>query len=843
MGYATNPFNSKAGNKILKENFRLVFAASAGDPKDIEAKNVTKITGHFVKHTEQIINNIMKFSKGHRPIVPANAFETGIYVCPHCLRRDFMNLWEFEYLGYYKPGSMANKSLDFQKSRKGKGFHSDTYATLARVKCNTVYSCDSCYATYEKQPNYGCDRCNGKDFNTVGCGAISYAEHFTPSLDVGQLFSNPQQSGVLTVNQNQHYTEANIGPNGQIVKRVLVMPTAFEYSKNAEVRGANTRGRTDYVNQDKDYKKFMQQIPSLNVAYSSKHLMIPNSANCVAKPKVQEFPISPMRIFRWPAPPRFRCTNYQHRKYNQTNTWDKPIIARELGTNYWCTTRDEFGRQHGIRWSKKGKGLDNSMVPTLTSPNPLPFNPNCRDQGGCVCTPNDPPGCVFEPKQYKGGAIYRLTLEMRPRKHMDETYQYSLLLPAKFSLQRFMKNLAEIPINQGTLEFCPNDPVVEEALTKIDCDALNELDEFTPQTNLDRRITVQDLIDDGRTDVVDIITKYANGIVNDELSQISLEGCSERGVLMNSHYRGWVDYSSKVLNAAGDLVPRYLFINRREKDGRDWLAEYCKKLNDDFKKGQYVFMDFSYTNSGSRYRDSRTTRYADHLFSPEFVSKAHDEDQLLPVLAGTSRSISTSSGGEAVFSREFWRKLRGVKLKSTSGKTTFKPIVTNGDTSFLPTHLISNMRLPICTLNGQVTKLVQGAQKKLRATHGVIAGIQFVDQSMMSVYTVMRCETCNGIFDAGGVMNYRSSQGWVNSATGLVTGNPRFYTQKAFDTELTHELAVDPRNNNLWEPFITADGFRACPNWGIDSMQKYGKAMLKGATVVSMDVGMRGSAN
>ena len=58
MGYATNPFNSKAGNKILKENFRLVFAPARQDQKDIEAKNLRDITSHFVKHTEQIINNI-----------------------------------------------------------------------------------------------------------------------------------------------------------------------------------------------------------------------------------------------------------------------------------------------------------------------------------------------------------------------------------------------------------------------------------------------------------------------------------------------------------------------------------------------------------------------------------------------------------------------------------------------------------------------------------------------------------------------------------------------------------------------------------------------------------------
>ena len=51
MGYATNPFNSEAGKKILKENFRLVFAPSTKNPKDIEAENLREITGHFVDHT------------------------------------------------------------------------------------------------------------------------------------------------------------------------------------------------------------------------------------------------------------------------------------------------------------------------------------------------------------------------------------------------------------------------------------------------------------------------------------------------------------------------------------------------------------------------------------------------------------------------------------------------------------------------------------------------------------------------------------------------------------------------------------------------------------------------
>ena len=839
MGYATNPFNSEEGKNILKQNFRLVFKADRKNPKDIESKNLRAITGHFVDNTEQIINNILKFSKGHRPILPADAGETGIYVCPHCLRRDWMNLWEFEYLGYYQPGSMGNEALSFRKYLKGGGFQSSyggTYPTLARVKCNTVYSCNSCHTTHLKNSSH-CNKCSNTDFTVVGCGKSSYAEHFTRSLDVTQFFSSPQKDGAISVNQNTHMTNANLSRTSQTPKSVLVTPTAFEYSNNSKTNSSS------YVNRNQDYIEWMKEIPSLNVAYSSKKLMEPNDANCVAKPKVRKFPISPMELLRWPSPQRWICTEYSHRRYDVSSRWDFKI-GRELGTSYWCTSTDEYGRQHGARYKQKYDTENDTMRPIITSPNPLTFNPRCQAKGSCVCTQHDPPGCVFQRKKYAGKPIYRLTLEMRPREHMDETYQYSLYLPAKFSLQSFIEDISELPINQGGIEFCPNDPVIEEALETIDCDELNALGEFTPDTLIDKNTTIQDLIDLGRSDVVAIITNYANGIVKEEVSQISFEGSSERGVLMNNKYHGWVDYSSEALNGAGELVPRYLFINQNEKEGKQWLATLCKTLNN-FSRGTYTFMDF-----GNHWNRNRS--YADHLFTPKFLSERHLEERLIPVLAGTPCSISTSTGDESVFSTEFWRKLRGVKLKS-DGKTRFVPIETKKNTSFLPTYFVSKMRLPICTLNGKVTKLVQGAQKKLIPTHSVLSGVQYIDESIMTVYTVMRCQTCNEIFDEQGIMNYRSSLGWVNSATGLVTGNPRYYTQKAFDTELAHELADYPPPpagiGKIWAPFTTSDGFRACPNWGIDSQMKFGKAMLKGVAdstgsegiAQSMDVGTRGS--
>jgi hypothetical protein len=852
MGYATNPFNSEKGKKILKENFRLVFAASKKNPKDIESKSLSTITGHFVEHTEQIINNILKFSKGYRAILPADAFETGIYVCPHCLRRDWMNLWEFEYLGYYQPGSMANEALSFTKYTKGGGFKSSsggTYPTLARVKCNTVYSCDSCHKTHKEKPGY-CDNCREENFTKVGCGKSSYAEHFTRTLNINQLFANRQKDGQNSVDQRTHKTFANISNKGQVVKSVSVTPTAFEYSKNERGQSTQTtrpRNRWRYSRDwhQREAENIMNEIPSLNIAYSSSKLMVTNDLNCIAKPWVKQFPISTMQLLRWPAPTRYVCTADSHQIDYDGSSRDFKI-TKDLGTSYWCTSRDKYGKQHGIRYKRRYDNELHTMMPTITSPNPLPFHPDCQAAGKCVCHKRFGP-CVFQPKKYAGVPIYKVTLEMRPREHRDESYQYSLYLPAKFSLQSFITDVSELPVETSGIELCPNDPQITEALEQVDCDELNAQGEFTPDTLLEKKTTVQDLIDAGDEDIVDIITKYANGIVKDEVSQITFEGSSERGVLMVNHYQGWVDYSSEVLNTAGDLVPRYLFINKKEKEGKEWLETFCKKLNT-FPKGSYRFMSFGH-------RDRRVTSSADHILTDEFLSKRHLEERLIPVLAGTPCSISTSSGNESVFSTEFWRKLRGVKLKSDSGKTTFVPTVTTGNTCFLPTYLIRKVKLPICTLNGKVTKLVAGAQTKLIPTHEVISGIRTIDQSMMTVYTVMRCQTCNEIFDEGGVMNYRSARGWVNSGTALVNANPPYYTQKAFDTELVHELADYPPPphgpGKEWEPFTTSSGFRVCPNWGIDdrSMVKYGKAMLKatystGGSVglgKSMDVGARDS--
>ena len=114
MGYEDNAFNSLAGIEILKQNFRLVFAPSTEDPTQIESKNLRVITKHFVDNTAQIINNIKRFAKGYTPIAPADAFESGIYVCPHCLRRDWMWLWDFKDMGYWDGNPISTGNLNFK---------------------------------------------------------------------------------------------------------------------------------------------------------------------------------------------------------------------------------------------------------------------------------------------------------------------------------------------------------------------------------------------------------------------------------------------------------------------------------------------------------------------------------------------------------------------------------------------------------------------------------------------------------------------------------------------------------------------------------------------------------
>ena len=844
MGYEDNAFNSSAGIELLKQNFRLVFAPSNEDPTQIESKNLRVITKHFVDNTAQIINNIKRFAKGYTPIAPADAFESGIYVCPHCLRRDWMWLWDFKDMGYWDGSPISTGNLNFKTTTGLRDFRRNTYPTIVQVNCNDVYYCSECSITHLKKGS--CRKC-GVSTKKVGCGKDSYTVHFTPPIDEETYETTRKTAYKTTGATNVRY---NLAKDSQKTGSAKGIVTAFEY-KNKNNDSHFDNDQTGYSgNYGTDYKNFADKrkgIPQLLVGYSSPALTKTNNQQTMGMPRIGNYPISPMRMMMADPPTRYRCTHRSHWRMGSGSGWNSrnsyQMLYRPLGESYWCDSVDPAtGRQHGIKYLQIDNAFNHSdmMECRITSPNPLP------------------PEAV-QPKQFGGKPIYRLTLQYENNtsykpswtsygsnesysksnwgekfgKGLSRTTQNSLYLPMAFTLMPIPENITEIDFSPGGIEPCPNDPALEEVIATLECDDLVN-GELPENIQLDKGVTIKKLIDDNRQDIVDTLNDYAGGFINNEISPLLLENTSNRGILLNKKYRGWIDLSDPIINLAGKEVPRQLFLNNKIDKAKTWLKEYCKNtlFNPEIAPaGKATFGYMGYFESSRSYADQFSKKVLHKPYAKWLESTRHLEAGIIPMIVGTENSITTVS---SPWSPAFTRKLKGTKVAGT--QTPMKPFITSSPSAFLPINLLARTSMPVAGIGGVVTKAVTSEIKDIKILHYVDVGLNFVDDETMTSYTVMRCNTCNEIVDAGGVLPYRIARGEVNES-GKVTGKNPALSQEYFDTEVAHEAD----GGGKYKPYITNDGVTICPAWGIDepSAQKYGKEMLLGGSSTSLTIGAR----
>lgn len=548
----------------------------------------------------------------------------------------------------------------------------------------------------------------------------------------------------------------------------------------------------------------------------------------MGKPLVERYPISPMRMLISNPPARYKCNHRDHWSFGSDGGWYSSsayaTTSRSLGESYWCDTVDpETGRQHGNRFTQNDLSFGRSDLL------------NCR-----ITSPNPLPGDAIQGRTFGGKPIYRITLQYESNVNyrgnnstnisadsnwstpFSSTVQKSLYLPMVFSLMEIPQNVTEVDMNPGGREPCPNDPAIEEIMGTFKAD-LTAQEELPPETKIDKTLTVEKLIDEGRQDVVDILNEYAKGFINNEISPLLLENTSNRGILLNKKYRGWVDLSDPIENTGGFTVPRKLFLNNRVDKAKTWLKDYCRNTlfnNDIAPSGKIIFGNFGWVAS-ARNRRSRTDDRV--LHKPNYTwltSTRHIEPNIIPLIVGTNSSITTS---QSPWSAEFKRKLKGTKVAGST--TPMKPYITSSPSSFLPLTLLAYTSLPVAGIGGSVSKAIDTEIKDLNMLHYVVTGLSYVEDEMMTSYTIMRCETCNEIVDSGGVLPYRIGRGEVDAA-GKVTGINRNLTQEYFDIEQAHETD----GGGKYKPYISQSGENICPAWGIDepSANKYGKEMLLG---------------
>ena len=100
MGYDNNTYISSNGREYTNHIFDMLFK-NDGDAMDVSS--VASVVGHFRgpngSHLHTTTQLIKKFIKGYEQSPYQQSYNSGIQICPHCNRRDFMWLWEYVDFG------------------------------------------------------------------------------------------------------------------------------------------------------------------------------------------------------------------------------------------------------------------------------------------------------------------------------------------------------------------------------------------------------------------------------------------------------------------------------------------------------------------------------------------------------------------------------------------------------------------------------------------------------------------------------------------------------------------------------------------------------------------------
>ncbi|MBO66726.1 MAG: hypothetical protein CL398_00290 [Acidiferrobacteraceae bacterium] len=210
-----NSFNSQIGYNIMEKIFGLLYEPIGkgkkqlkGHPTRDKAGTGSKETtvNYFNNNMAQIVELMKNFVDGFKEIPPEDSFDSGVCVCPHCYRRDY--LWDFQItdvvhcptthgLGqWYGPENVKLTTDPFSRMPS----YAKPWRTLVRVTCNNVTTCLDCFTTaYEHVDR--CPNCGNTDLRPgvnnpdssagslvwAGCGQESFLLTNTKPKKVSQL--------------------------------------------------------------------------------------------------------------------------------------------------------------------------------------------------------------------------------------------------------------------------------------------------------------------------------------------------------------------------------------------------------------------------------------------------------------------------------------------------------------------------------------------------------------------------------------------------------------------------------------------------------------------------------
>jgi len=206
MGYPENTAVSNVGQMILNDIFDLIYLQSDAPKNQIarminNRSQIKEVVDNFKTNAPRIVTLMKRFMKGNTHVPRDDAGDSGIFVCNPlwtgfggntpapdqselgCGRRDHLWWWEWLDFGVYSSYSEWGGSIGLNAWPHNYVDQTwdDGQMVVARVRCNTVNTCDGqsagCGTTWRgggRCPNPNCEAPAAAK-KTVGCGKTSYA--------------------------------------------------------------------------------------------------------------------------------------------------------------------------------------------------------------------------------------------------------------------------------------------------------------------------------------------------------------------------------------------------------------------------------------------------------------------------------------------------------------------------------------------------------------------------------------------------------------------------------------------------------------------------------------------
>lgn len=405
MPYRNNPFGSDKGNEIVQEIFDLMFIGEDAQPNDIEKDKLQRQVNHYRGNIINIVNKMRKFVDGYQQVPVAETNSSGIHICPHCSRRDFIYHWQVVDGGHYSDPNNWNKSVHPKEWKTGGVGQKNRYCFALRYRCNHVTTCNKCHTTVQGHDVSSCPNCGDtKNLAKVGCHGESYGVHYVREYTMKDNCPTSYAEAMGAIERNRQVRIGRTVVQGQLTNYELMIPSLPQ------------KGRVI-----RTFQEMERHTPYVNMTYTDRK---------TGKTKTSSYPVSEM--------------NYALSKQNLKRCKRGPMRNGAY---------DHEGRP---RYLKDGSGDPLSECPSCSSSDaPIVEEiPNIfyRPRPMRIMSPQPLSGEAVNPYTFKGLPVYNIYLEST----VNSEYKILLPLPVAHTLRKIPDEPQVQQFGAGYAS-CPND--------------------------------------------------------------------------------------------------------------------------------------------------------------------------------------------------------------------------------------------------------------------------------------------------------------------------------------------------------------------------------------------------